>query len=146
MNSQPLLLAYDGSDGAKHAIKRAAELFGGGRAHVVTAWSRTPAGAPWAGGGPVYLPEIEDQLEQSARETAEQGEQLARELGFDAEVHIPADAPLWRAIVNLADEVDAAAIVVGARGLSDVKSFLIGSVSNAVLHHTTRPVLVVHAP
>jgi nucleotide-binding universal stress UspA family protein len=34
-------------------------------------------------------------------------------------------------------------IVVGARGLSTVASALLGSVSNAVVHHCKRPVLVV---
>jgi nucleotide-binding universal stress UspA family protein len=94
----------------------------------------------------VYLPEIEQQLERQARETAEQGAAIARDLGFEVETHTPSDSPLWRGIVALADEVDAGAIVVGARGLSAVKSALIGSTSNGVVHHTTRPVLVVHAP
>jgi hypothetical protein len=39
-----------------------------------------------------------------------------------------------------------AAIVMGSRGLTGVRSMLLGSVSNAVVHHTERPTLVIHRP
>lgn len=47
-----------------------------------------------------------------------------------------------RALVALADECDAAAIVVGHRGDSRV-SMMLGSTANYVLHHTERPVIVI---
>lgn len=47
-----------------------------------------------------------------------------------------------RALVTLADEYDADAIVVGHRGDSRV-SMMLGSTANYVLHHTERPVVVV---
>jgi nucleotide-binding universal stress UspA family protein len=34
-------------------------------------------------------------------------------------------------------------VVMGSRGLSGVRSMLIGSVSNAVVHHAHQPTLVV---
>jgi nucleotide-binding universal stress UspA family protein len=36
--------------------------------------------------------------------------------------------------------------VMGSRGLTGVRSMLLGSVSNAVVHHTERPTLVIHRP
>jgi hypothetical protein len=39
----PLLLCYDGSDDAKHAIEHAGRLLGGREALVVTVWQPTPA-------------------------------------------------------------------------------------------------------
>ena len=43
----------------------------------------------------------------------------------------------------MADELDAELIVVGARGHSTVESLMLGSVSNAVVHHARRPTLVI---
>ena len=45
-------------------------------------------------------------------------------------------------IVKEADLVDADLIIMGIRGHSAVSSFLFGSVSNAVLAHTHRPILM----
>jgi nucleotide-binding universal stress UspA family protein len=47
-----------------------------------------------------------------------------------------------RAVIEEADEHDAAAVVVGHRGDSRV-SMMLGSTSNYVLHHTERPVVIV---
>jgi nucleotide-binding universal stress UspA family protein len=46
-------------------------------------------------------------------------------------------------IGRLAAELDAELIVVGSRGLSRVKSALLGSTSRELLAHAGRPVLVV---
>lgn len=78
---------------------------------------------------------------------AEDGARRAQLAGFDAEpMAIEATGPAWKTIVDTADAHDAAAIVVGSRGLTGLKSMLLGSVSNTVLHHTDRPTLVVHEP
>lgn len=41
-------------------------------------------------------------------------------------------------ILSEADELDASAIVIGSRGLTGLKSLLLGSVSHALLQHTDR--------
>jgi nucleotide-binding universal stress UspA family protein len=45
-------------------------------------------------------------------------------------------------ILDLAGEIGAGLILVGSRGLGPVKSLLLGSVSEGVVHHATCPVLV----
>lgn len=47
------------------------------------------------------------------------------------------------AILDAAENVSAEAIVVGSRGLTGVKSLLLGSVSHAVLQHADLTVIVV---
>ncbi len=49
-------------------------------------------------------------------------------------------------ILVAAGDVDANVIVLGTRGLSGLKSVLLGSVSHAVLQHADRPVMVVPSP
>ena len=53
------------------------------------------------------------------------------------------DETVWRTIIDVAEELSASLLVLGTRGTTAVKSHLLGSVSNAVIHHSSRPVLVV---
>ena len=50
-----------------------------------------------------------------------------------------------REIVRIAEDRDVDLVVVGARGLRTLERLLLGSVSEAVLHHAARPVLIVRA-
>jgi nucleotide-binding universal stress UspA family protein len=149
--STPVLVGYDGSDVAGRAIERAAGLLGGGAAVVLTVWEPTAAFAgydPLAGvsegmGRAAGLEaEMDDIGAQVAQRTADQGAELAREHGFDATART-AEGKVWRMIVDVADELDADAIVVGTRGHSGLQSLMIGSVANGVVHHSDRPVLVI---
>jgi nucleotide-binding universal stress UspA family protein len=49
-------------------------------------------------------------------------------------------------ILSQADAVDADAIVLGSRGRGGIGSFLLGSVSAAVVQSADRPVLIVPSP
>ncbi len=64
----------------------------------------------------------------------EKGVELARAAGFDARGRL-ASGKTSRAICDVAEELDASAIVLGARGLSRLQSVLLGSVSGAVAGH-----------
>ena len=55
---------------------------------------------------------------------------------------VEAEGPVWSKILEIADRHDAATIVMGSRGLTGLRSTLLGSVSNAVVHHTDRPTLI----
>jgi nucleotide-binding universal stress UspA family protein len=143
MADRPVLIAYDGSPGSAAAIEAAGRLLGPGPATVATIWSPILVAAPAVGGTPAYLADLEPRFAQAAQATADEGARLARDAGFDAEGSASSEAPPWLGIVELAESLDAAVIVVGARGLSGFKSALLGSTSSGIVHHTKRPVLVV---
>lgn len=60
--------------------------------------------------------------------------------------HIPGTQDPRRGLIAAAKVEHADLIVVGARGLGPVTSWLMGSVSQAVVHASDRPVLVVRPP
>jgi nucleotide-binding universal stress UspA family protein len=146
----PALLCFDGSEDSRRAIERAAALLGGGRALVVHVWeplSSVMLRNPLIN-SPGPLAEQAAELDEAGAEAAErltaEGVEIARAAGFDADpLCIRSDQRVWPAIVRLAEERHARAVVLGSRGLSKVGSMLLGSVSNGVLHHCRRPSLVV---
>ncbi|GAA4077789.1 universal stress protein [Nonomuraea soli] len=145
-----ILIAYDGSDDSKAAIAFTGALLKGQSAVVLTVWERlsTVSMRTTIGMMPVADTSAEDEaLRQAMKELAEQGAELARQAGLDATPRYEGDSlAVWSAIVDVADEIDATMIVTGTRGLGGVRSLLLGSTSDRVLHHAKRPVLVVPSP
>ena len=75
---------------------------------------------------------------------AEEGVKLAAEAGLNAQPRCRSQVTtVADAILAEANEVGADAIVCGSRGLTGIKSILLGSVSHAVIQHADRPVIVV---
>lgn len=148
-----ILIGYDGSPDARSAIEHAAELFGAEPATVLTVWQPFMEVVARTSVGFGLVPSIPDPEEidkasrQAAEETAAEGAKLAGELGMSAEPRISAQATTTaRAILQEADKVGASAIVMGSRGLTGVKSLLLGSVSHEVVQHADRTVAVVPSP
>jgi nucleotide-binding universal stress UspA family protein len=149
--NRPLVICYDGSEDAKYAIRHAGGMLHGGKALVVTVWEPTVllSSFGWAGGTAegVNFVELDRTAAESAGRVAEEGARIARDVGFDAEpAAIKATGPTWEMVLAIANGNDAAAIVVGSRGLGGLSRMLMGSVSTAVVHHADRPVLVIHRP
>jgi len=145
MDEAPILIGYDGSENARRGIDSAFVLFGNRRAVVLdVAPVITPAESlatitpgPYAFG----------ELNLSDAETAaEEGARYARAVGLVAEARADVAAPTWQAIVDVADEIDAAVIVMGTRGLNGARELFEGSVSHQVAEHAGRPVLIVPPP
>jgi nucleotide-binding universal stress UspA family protein len=144
-----ILIAYDGSEDAKAAIQHAGTLMPGTPATVLTIWepfttmlARTPATLrPLAR---VDADEIDRQETDAAEESAKEAVQLARAAGLDAtSFTTPLRGSTADTIIEQADRLDVDAIVVGSRGLTGVRSLLLGSVSLSVVQDADRTVVIV---
>lgn len=151
----PILIGYDGSENARHAIRRAGELFPGRLTLILCAWEPAESAVALHGGigSTVGLSANESlrDIDATARGIAErasnEGAEVARQAGLAAQpMVVQNNAPIWETIVQVADEVDAVLIVLGSRGLRGVRSLVLGSVSHQVTHHAHQPVLVIPSP
>jgi len=144
MDDAPILICYDGSADADRAIEAAAALLGARRAVVVDIGpTLTTAEGVAAVSSVVPGDAFEDLNTDSALENARAGADRARKAGFRAEPRAELVEPFWQGIVEVADEIDAAVIVLGSRGLKGIRERFEGSVSHEVAEHAGRPVLIV---
>jgi nucleotide-binding universal stress UspA family protein len=82
--------------------------------------------------------------EANAKARSNEGADRARRAGLYAQSRTRAQATtVAEAIIAEAADIEASAIVIGSRGLTGLKSVLLGSVSHAVLQHADLPVIVV---
>ncbi|WP_217915498.1 universal stress protein [Miltoncostaea marina] len=148
-----LLVGYDGSPAAAGAIDAGARLLPGRSALVVHLWV-PPFASPelrrvlWRRAA--TLDELQALIEREGADEAERiaasGVALARAAGWEATplVHRSYGGE-GLTLARLAGDHEVAAAVVGARGLGGAAAVL-GSVSDLLVHHSTRPVLVVPHP
>jgi nucleotide-binding universal stress UspA family protein len=146
----PVLICYDGSKHAAHALEFAAALLSGAEALVVTAWTPILQAVMAVTLGPA--PPISDPVDADARQrrTAEEfardGARRATQAGLRAEpLAVRAGGRVWEAIERVARERRARLIVCGTRR-SGTMSAVVDSVPGALLHRATRPVLAVPSP
>jgi nucleotide-binding universal stress UspA family protein len=144
MDDAPILICYDGSEESQRGIDTAASLLSGRHAVVLDIGATITASESLATLSPVVPGAAFEQLNtEDALRRAQAGAEHARVAGFDAEPRAELGAPTWQGIVDVADEINAAVIVVGSRGLNGLEEAIKGSVSHAVAEHAGRPVLIV---
>lgn len=141
-----ILIAYDGSEDAKTAIEFAAKHLTPEPTVVLSVWE--PLFVQLAKGaiGLSVLPsDVEGEAQAYAESAAKEGAELAKSAGLPDVTHraVADKQSIWSTIVEVAEDIDASVIVTGSRGLAGIRSVLLGSVSNHVLHHAHRPTLVV---
>lgn len=136
-----IVVGTDGSPGAKAAVQRAAEVARGNdaRVHLVTAYPDVPSYRETitssAKADPIDLRQAaESVLSRAGREFEAEG--------IEVEGHAREGDPA-QVIIEVAQEKQADLIVVGARGLTGVQRFLLGSVSSKLSHHSPTSVMVV---
>ena len=152
-----VVVAYDGSDHALAAVKKAAELVkddAGAKLHLVFVTThpnaQLPANFNSASFDPQqYLLSVEDIMNLYNKTIEEETEKVREgigsvldDLGDRAAIEvIPGYTPAAD-ILSYVEKVDADLIVMGSRGLGAIRGVL-GSVSYAVLREAPMPVLVI---
>ena len=141
-----IVVGTDGSETAIEAVRQATELakLSGARLDIVSAFEPIPqqrvkAEAREAPGDVQY--EISPREDVNLILDAATGE--AKKAGIEeVQAHAregePADA-----ILDVAEEINADLIVVGNKGMTGARRFLLGSVPNKVSHHAPCSVIIV---
>lgn len=139
-----IMIAVDGSDESLEAVRQALALMGRGlRAEIAL----------------VNVQEAASLLELATRDSdaiaaaaVEAGEHLmaqgaalldAAGVGYSMEVILGEPAT---ALVDMAEQINADVLILGARGMGAVESALVGSVSKAIISRCSKPVMVVRVP
>jgi nucleotide-binding universal stress UspA family protein len=131
-----LVVGYDGTDGARAALREAVALGAELGDSIVVVFAYTVGRL----GGEVS--DYAAALHEHAREVIED----ARSVGGEGVDVVELERPSAQALIEVADERDARMIVVGSQGETALKSVLLGSTPTKLLHLSLRPVLVVRGP
>jgi len=142
MNDAPMIICYDDSEGARRAIDAAADLLPNRRAVVLDVGPIVTPEQAYASAA-FAVPGFEEENLEDAAARAQRGVDHALTHGIHATAKATVEAPTWQGILEVADEVDAAVIVIGSRGLRGIREAVEGSLSHEVSEHSHRPVLVV---
>jgi nucleotide-binding universal stress UspA family protein len=140
-----IVVGTDGSETAGEAVRQATELAGavGATIHLVSAFEpvgnqrlreerqEAPDDMQWS------VNQRED-VDATLNEAAEKIKEAGVKVGTFARQGDPADA-----ILDVAEEENADLIVVGNKGMTGAKRFLLGSVPNKVSHHAPCSVMII---
>ncbi|MGO1948381.1 MAG: universal stress protein [Mycobacteriaceae bacterium] len=147
-----VLVAYDGSDEAKGAIDYAGRFLSTKNAYILTVWEPIHRQAARTAGmsgmmqhdWSAVTDDDEDPAYTDAVSICREGVTLAESHGFATEPFLVESATaIWSAIVDASRELDVSIIVAGSRALSGWRSLLQSSVSDSLVKHAGRPVLIV---
>jgi nucleotide-binding universal stress UspA family protein len=134
--ARALVVGYDGSECAQAALAEAIDLARATGDTLVIGFGYEPGGP-----GEEHTAHREEVRKFGERVTAPAIEH-AKQAGVDATLALIPERPV-EALLALAEEHDARAIVVGTHGEHPIKSALVGSTPNKLLHLSARPVFVV---
>jgi nucleotide-binding universal stress UspA family protein len=140
-----IVVGTDGSDTATQAVRQAVSLAGalGSKLEIVSAYEpvsgqrlaeerrEAPEDLQWA----INPREDVDATLQAAAAIAE-------EAGVSVDIY-PRQGDPADAILDVAEEREADLVIVGNKGMTGAKRFLLGSVPNKVSHHAPCSVLII---
>jgi len=142
---QTIVVGTDGSETAGEAVREAIELakLCGASIELVSAYEpvshqRLREESRQAPEDMQWMVNPREDVEATLREASERVEEAGVKVQTYPREGDPADA-----ILDVAEERDAGLIVVGNKGTSGAKRFLLGSVPNRVSHHAPCSVLII---
>lgn len=139
-----IVVGTDGSDSAREAVRQAAELarMSGATLELVSAYEPVPSRRieGEASGAPDDVAH-EFGPREDVNFALDGGEAIASDFGVDVSRH-PLNGDPADAILSVAEEVGADLIVVGNKGMTGARRFLLGSVPNKVSHHAPCSVFI----
>ncbi|PWA36883.1 universal stress protein A [Artemisia annua] len=94
---------------------------------------------------PAVMDSVKKAQEQSASEVLSRVSKLCQQYMIKAETMVIRGNPK-EMIVEAVEQMNADLLVVGSRGLGQIKRALLGSVSDYCVHHAKCPVLIVRPP
>ena len=132
-----IVVGTDGSETAAEAVRQATELARatGAKLDIVSAYEPVPASRLREESGEIpgdvaYAVGPKEDVNVVLEGAAGQ----AKEAGLDVDTH-PREGDPADAILTVAEEVGASVIVVGNKGMTGARRFLLGSVPNKISHH-----------
>jgi nucleotide-binding universal stress UspA family protein len=146
--TQPVLFCFDGSDGAANAIRSAASLLASREAIVLSVAVPAEEEFPFNPMGEIVgklsrlYREWGEYSVELAETQAQRGVELATEAGLAGARPLTATGKPAPTILRVADEHDAAIIVIGSRRYGPITD-LLGTVASRVAREAKRPVLIV---
>ncbi len=140
-----IVVGTDGSDTASEAVRQAAELAAQTKSelNIVSAFE------------PVSQSKLREEAtdvpgdvghavnpRQNVEVTLEKAAGMAKKNKIETQTH-PREGDPADAILDVAEEIEADLIIVGNKGMTGAKRFLLGSVPNKVSHHAPCSVLII---
>jgi nucleotide-binding universal stress UspA family protein len=140
-----IVVGTDGSDSAGEAVRQAIDLAKLSNAQLSVVSAFAPVSKRRVHGEQQQAP-ADVQYEIGPREDVnillEAAAAEARKEGIEVQTH-PVEADPAEAILNVAEQVNADLIVVGNKGMTGARRYLLGSVPNNVSHHAPCSVIIV---
>src|SRR5262245_55345084 len=140
-----MVVGTDGSETAKEAVRQATDLAKrlDARIHLVSAYEPVPEGRLRDERQQVpddmqWMVNPREDVNNVLHQAGEKIQQAGVEVHTHAREGDPADA-----ILDVAEEQQAGLIVVGNKGMTGAKRFLLGSVPNKVSHHAPCSVMII---
>lgn len=139
-----ILFPTDGSEQSKKALESLVELAKkfNSKIFVLNTYEVPVPITNYELSSDLYL-SVEGVLSRNSKDILEEVKVVLEKNGINAQ-YISLTGDSGSIIMERAEKLEVSMILMGSRGLGAIKSVLMGSVSNYILHHSKWPVMIIH--